>query len=249
MTRKTLLLLIIISIFAGTGNAYSQCMPDTITCKDTLEPGQICPALLPDGYLGKAYNQTVTILPPSLAVFSGIPLIIVKIRVDTIVNLPPGITYEMNADELYPDTAYCILLSGIPSDTGEFKIAITVIPYVDILGSIVEGPPVVNDTSVKIYIHEQGTMIKTHFTEFLVIVNGKNPFTEFTMIGCMVDQVSPVKLNIYNYMGVLVYSEILEAKPGRNWFRFTGGELRPGCYIYTVCNNKIILVDKLIKAR
>jgi hypothetical protein len=249
MKKRTLMLLMVVSVFINAGNAYSQCIPDTVTCRDTLEPGQICPEILPDGHLGQSYNQTVTILPPASAVINEIPFIIVKIKIDTITNLPPGIVYEPSAIELYPDTAYCVLLSGTPTETGEFKIAIKVVPYVDFLGSVIEAPAVVNDTSVKIFVHEPTEIEKTYSDRFDVLDGRPNPFSETTELGIVIDIFSQVKLNIYNYIGVVIYSETLDASPGRNFFKFTGGDLGPGYYIYSITNKQKIYSDKLIKTR
>jgi len=250
MNKQKLLLLSMVFLLIIAGNSYSQCIPDTVTCKDTLEPGQVCPEILPDGYFGEPYNQIVTILPPSSAIIYDIPITIIKIRIDTITNLPPGIVYELNAIELYPDTAYCAMLSGIPTQTGEYEISITVIPYIDFVGSVIESTPVKNDTSVKIFIYEEATEIKDfHSDEFDVLGNRPNPFSETTELGVTTDNSSQFKLKIYNYLGVLIYSETLDATPGRNFFRFTGENLIPGYYIYSITNKQTIYSDKLIKSR
>ncbi len=249
MKNQKLLLVSSVLLMFFAGNSYSQCTPDTVTCRDTLEPGQICPEIMPDGYLGEPYNQTVTILPPSSAIVYDIPITIVKIKIDTITNLPPGLVYEVNASELYPDTAYCALLSGIPTQVGEYEISITVIPYID-LGSVVEWFPVENDTSVKIYVYEEVTGAKDmDYDEFDVIGNRPNPFSETTELGFISDKSEQFKLNIYNYLGVLIYSETIEANPGRNSFSFTGENLIPGYYIYSITNRQTVYSDKLIKSK
>ena len=250
MKEQKLLLLSTVFLLIIAGNSYTQCTPDTITCRDTLMPGQICPEVMPAGFMGVPYNQTVTILPPSSAIIYDIPITIVKIKIDTITNLPPGLVYEVSASELYPDTAYCALLTGIPSQTGEYEIAITVIPYIDFLGSVIESTPVVNDTSVKIFIFAEPTGI-TDFRsdEFDVIGNRPNPFSETTELGFITDKSGKFKLNIYNYLGVLIYSETTASNPGRNLFRFTGENLIPGYYIYSISNKQTIYSDKLIKSR
>ncbi len=249
MKKQTLLLISIASFLLIAGNSYSQCIPDTVTCKDILEPGQVCPEILPDGFIGETYNQTVTILPPPTFIFNDFPVTIVKIKIDTIANLPPGMVYEVNAAELYPDTAYCALLSGIPTQTGEFEISITVIPYIDFLGSVIEAPPVVNDTSVMISVYETTALDPIAVNEFDVIGNYPNPFRETTEIGIISDNSSLYKLNIYNYIGVLIYSETIDTNPGENFFRFTGENLNPGYYIYTITNRKTVYSNKLIKSR
>jgi len=250
MKKQKLLLLSMVFLFIIAGNSYSQCIPDTVTCKDTLEPGQVCPEILPDGYLEQEYNQTVTILPPPTFIFNDSPVTIVKIIIDTITNLPPGMVYEVNAVELYPDTAYCAQLSGIPTQAGEYEISIKVMPYVDFLGSVIEAPAVVNDTSVKIFIYEEVTKIKDlHSDEFDVIGIQPNPFSETTELGFITDKSSQFKLNLYNYLGVLIYSETLDSNPGKNFFRFTGNDLIPGYYIYSITNKQTVYSDKLIKSR
>ncbi|MBN2213648.1 MAG: T9SS type A sorting domain-containing protein [Bacteroidales bacterium] len=249
MKKQTLLLISIACIMLTPGKSYSQCMPDTVTCRDILEPGQICPDILPDGYLGVSYNQTVTILPPSSATMYDIPFTIVKIKIDTIENLPPGIVYEANATELYPDTAYCVLLSGIPTETGEFEVSITVIPYIDLIGNVIKADAVVNDTSVKISVHGPNDIQNIPDEEFYIIGNHPNPFYETTELGFIIDKSSLVKLNIYNNIGMIIYSETIEAEPGENFFMFNGDHMVPGCYIYTIVYEQVIYSDKLIKSR
>ena len=248
--KAQIFLLLSATLFSvNTINLYSQCIPDTINCKDILEPGQICPDVLPDGYLGVTYNQTVTILPPSSASMFEIPFTIVKIKIDTVQNLPPGVGYEVSAAELYPDTAYCVLLSGIPTETGTFEISITVIPYIDFLGTVIEAGAVVNDTSVTITVYEPNAIKNIHHDAFCVIGNQPNPFNETTEFGFMIEKSSKVKLSIYNYLGTLIYSETLDAKPGENFFRYNGSHIVPGCYIYTIVSEKFHYSGKMVKSR
>jgi len=47
-----------------------------------------------------------------------------------------------------------------------------------------------------------------------------------------------VNLSVFNNLGNLVYSETMQAKPGRNFFRFTGESLSPGHYIYSIVNKQ-----------
>jgi hypothetical protein len=249
MKNLTLLLFSVTCIFMNANLACAQCIPDTINCKDTLKPGQICPEIMPDGYLGEPYDQTVTILPPSSTVIADVTIPIVKIIIDTITNLPPGITYQPNANEFYPDTAYCVLLSGIPTETGVFDIAITVIPYIDFLGNVVEAPAVVDDTSITITVYETSGMNEMQSNGFYILSNQPNPFSGTTLLGFMTNEYAPVRLNIYNYLGILVYSETIHALPGRNYFRFNGENLRPGYYIYSIVNNDNVYSERLIKSR
>jgi hypothetical protein len=245
--KKQILFLIFIALLPAW--AYAQCTPDTINCKDVLTPGQICPEILADGYLGLPYSQTVTILPPASATFNEFPVTIVKIKIDTVKNLPPGIVYAVNATEMYPGTAYCVLVSGTPTQVGEYMLNISVIPYINVLGEIVELQPVENDTSVKITIYESNAVNDLAEDAFDVIENRPNPFTETTTIGFLMNESAEVKLTVHNNSGMLVYSEEMHAKPGRNFFRFTGEDIGPGHYIYSIVGRQNVHIGKMVKMR
>jgi hypothetical protein len=115
---------------------YGQCTPDTIGCVDTLLPGEVCPDSLPHGETGVEYNQTVTIRPPSVFNFGEDSITIVKIHIISIDSLPAGLEYAVNAEDLYPDTAYCALISGTPTDTGLFHLVVKVQPYIEVLAGL-----------------------------------------------------------------------------------------------------------------
>jgi hypothetical protein len=246
MKKQMLFLMLIVLVHTG---AYAQCTPDAIHCEDVLTPGQICPEVLADGYLGIPYSQTVTILPPSSATVNDITISIVKIKIDTVKNLPPGIVYATNAEEMYPGTAYCVLISGTPAQAGEYMLSISVIPYINVLGDIVALPPVENDTSVKITIYESDAIHSLPDNASHAIENRPNPFSETTSICFLTDEYTAITLRIFNNLGILLYSETMQAKPGRNLFRFTGENIRPGHYIYSVVNKQAVYAGKMVKMR
>ena len=79
--KKTVLIsmTMILSVFS-LFRTFGQCTPDTITCVDTLAPGEICPDTLPSGEVGVEYNQTVTIWPPSSFDYGQGTISIAKIK-------------------------------------------------------------------------------------------------------------------------------------------------------------------------
>jgi len=248
MTKKILIISITL-LFIQAGKAYSQCTPDNVNCRDTLLPGEICPAILPDAYVGVAYHQTVTILPPPTATILDVGVTIYKIQVDTVSNLPPGISYETSATDMYPGTAYCVLLSGNPSMTGEFMLSIAVTPYILLLDSIIQVPSMVNDTSVKFTVYEHMGFESTHADRSDDIIIRPNPFSETMQLVCVSDEYYPVKLNVFDYLGNLIYTETADAMPGRIIFRFTGADLNPGCYIFSIAGKQNVYTGKLVKSR
>ena len=231
---------------------YGQCIPDATGCVDVLLPGEICPDTLPPGELGVEYNQTVTIWPPAsyfIEEFST-TITIIKIQIISVDSLPPGLGYEVNAEDLYPDTAYCSLISGTPTDTGLFSVVITVQPYIINPFGIdtIMWEPQSNDTSVFIRINSPSNIDDSNYEKFYVF-NESNPFSVKTRIGFVTLAPGEVELYIFDILGKLVYNEIIVAKRGRNYFDFTGENLISGIYIFSVKNNENTYSRRLVKSR
>ncbi len=250
MRNKYLLMVFICAWIFCLNNAFSQCVPDTVSCKDTLEPGEICPRILPDGYEGQVYSEVFTVIPPTVAVIETIPLEIVKIVVTGINNLPPGLSYEMNAEEFYADTAYCILVSGTPETAGTYDLEITVLPYVYIalFDSVLAGTPVVDDTSLTITIQAAIGLNELPRTD-LFVTCGPNPFRHTTSISINSRRSETAELCIYNLLGKMVSKEKLILSPGRNNFDFDGSDLIGGAYLYRVSATSATYTERLIKLK
>jgi hypothetical protein len=117
--------IVLMLMFLLAGRILSaQCVPDTINCVDTEGPGQFCPLNLPKAGLGVLYDEVVTVIPPASFEILGTELTILYIAIDSVKNIPPGISYFSNAEVLYPDTAYCIQLTGTPTQTGNYPLSI-----------------------------------------------------------------------------------------------------------------------------
>lgn len=246
--KPILFIFIAAIIFLGPNYSFSQCIPDT-TCEDIGEPGQICPDSLPDGVLGFNYEHVVTILPPKTTIINNVPFSIVKILLDTITNLPPGLTYQASAKEMYPDTAYCAIIQGTPTETGTYALRIKVIPFINYLGFPTAGDAVVNDTSLAITIHATSNVESTKYNRFYGFQNRPNPFSDYTRIGCFCDKSCIVELKIFSLVGQVIHKEELYASKGKNLFRFDGSDLKSGTYLYTISNSQGIYSGRLLKVR
>lgn len=246
--KPILFIFIAAIIFLGPNYSFSQCIPDT-TCEDIGEPGQICPDSLPDGVLGVNFEHVVTILPPKTTIINNVPFSIVKILLDTITNLPPGLTYQSSAKEMYPDTAYCAIIQGTPTETGTYALTIKVIPFINYLGFPTAGDTVVNDTSLSITIHATSNVESTNYSRFYGFQNRPNPFSDYTRIVCFCDKSCIVELKIFNLVGQVIHKEELYASKGKNLFKFDGSDLKSGTYLYTISNARGKYSGKLIKVR
>lgn len=228
-------------------HSYTQCIPDAEGCEDINEPGQICPDILPEAYAGVYYEETVTVWPPYEATIGNTTIEIYKIIIDSIGNIPPGIDYEINATDLYPDTAYCVLISGTPTTAGTYTLYIRVIPYVLVNEVPVELSPQIDDTSLTVTINPANNLSLQSIDFFDVIECSPNPFIDQSKIGFKNPIPETVELQIYSIQGKLMYTEKLHARAGINYFSFNGRNLEGGIYIYKISNTAISYSGKFIK--
>ena len=230
---------------------YGQCVPDTVNCKDTGDPGQICPAELPDAALDVLYDEVVTVIAPGTYVVNTVPpttITIEYIVIDSVKNLPPGIDYFPNAGIFYPDSAYCIQITGTPTDTGVFRLKIYITPYIKIVGVVTPFPQVADTTSVSMTVLEElGTGLPQE-DGFRVYPNIPNPFSDHTRITYYSPYGDQVELRIYNMLGTLVHEESEANSPGEHSFQFDGRDLEPGAYLYKVSDGKKSFTGRLIKS-
>lgn len=69
---------------------------------------------------------------------------------------------------------------------------------------------------------------------FILKQNYPNPFNGTTTIDFTLAKAERVRLDIYNNLGQRVYSVIINAKPGENFFVFNAGNLVSGIYYYVI---------------
>ena len=243
------LLLVVSALFFGISVSHAQCEPDTVTCKDTLQPGEFCPRILPDGFLGQPYSAVITIITPSLYNYGGFEVQVLDLVVEDVQNMPPGITYEASADTLLPDSAYCVLLSGTPLTAGEYDLGISVTAFVNIPGlGELRTDTITDDTSVSITIHTESGLDDPVWEDQLVIC-GPNPFNNTTTIRLKSQGIEDAELLVYNLLGGIVYREQMRTSPGINHFRFNGQDLGHGTYIYHVSTKSEIYTNRLLKLK
>lgn len=234
-------------------NSFAQCTPDP-TCTDVLNPGEICPEILPDGTVGVPYNQVVTVIPPptaSIAPYGSVT--IKKIVLTGVDNLPPGLSYQCNPANCYftvtspTNTKYCINISGTPTTAGVYPLSIHIVPYI-MLGIEIPTPEQVDDTSLAITINPQTTGYSViSMNKFSILESTPNPFSYSSKIGCISPATGELKLTVFDVIGNLIYQETMAASRGENYFKFDGIKLNKGMYFYTVTNGKESATKQLIK--
>ena len=229
---QTLFLVVIFGLNLNLLNG--QCVPDT-SCRDTGgDPGQICPNILPPGTVGEAYETIVTILPPPSGEIAGFSVPVIRIRLDDIQNLPGGIEYDYDGGYMYPGTLYCLVVQGIPVEPGEFPLHIKVTATVDYWGGI--NVPVTDSTSVVFTVNSASSIYSPHSLPggFEVIQCYPNPFHDRARIGYQSRASIETELRVFSLLGQVIYTEKLVGGAGTCYYQFTGQDLKPGTYIYTI---------------
>ncbi len=241
---KTIILVAFILNLFGF-QSYGQCQPDTL-CVDDGEPGQICPDSLPDGLEMVDYYQIVTIFPPPTIEYEGNTITLSHLRLDTINNVPPGLTYESNAEgNLFAvGSYYCVLISGIPDSVGVFPLSIEVQPY--ILGFPVPTT-IVDDTSLSITINSQFGIEPVVKQKFFVDKVSPNPFPTYSTIYYSSPKNGLAEIYIIDKLGREIYSEQSEVMSGENSFNIDGSDLQTGMYFYFIRFDNNIFSGKLVK--
>jgi hypothetical protein len=231
--------------------ALPQCDPMTqAECPDPENNGEICPDTLPVGFINQAYEVTATILPPASDTVQGIPIQIHHIVLDSVANLPTGLSWQSNAagDEFFPGTYYCILMNGTPTvaDTFHLKIYITV--YILVLGQPFYGGQVIDSTSLSMLIVDDAGIADNRDNSFYIGKSYPNPFRTWTSIEYYSEKPGPVEFELFNLMGEMVDSRTAAALRGENYFHYQGECLPPGTYYYLLRSNGRTAAGKIVRA-
>jgi hypothetical protein len=250
MKKTTRLIAIAMVSLFGIVSISAQCEPDTANCKDVDLPGEFCPKNLDPAEVDVPYDKVITVIPPGEFDYPGVGTVTIHhILIDSVTNLPEGIDYFPNATEFYPDTAYCIQITGTATTSGEFQLGIYVSVYIDLVGNPTLAGQIVDDTSVVMTVTGTSGFDPYQVREFKVLPNVPNPFSEYTRLGFFTPFDDRIELKVYNILGELMHEEKQGAPPGEHYFQFDGSALLPGTYFYKVANGSGFFTGKFIKSK
>jgi hypothetical protein len=233
-------------------NAVAQCDPlGADQCPDPENNGEVCPDTLTPGFLNLPYNVVATILPPASDTVMGVPITIHHIVLDSVGNLPTGLSWESNAtgNEFYPGIYYCILMQGTPTLADTFNLKIYIGVFIDFLGTPVYGGQVIDSTSLSMIIIDNTGITEQQDDDFYIVGSYPNPFTTWTSIRYFTEEPGPVEFELYSMMGKLMDSRQTMAQKGENYFHYQGENLAPGTYFYRLKSVGKTLACKIIRGR
>lgn len=248
MKRFLHILIALIAGFFLSAELSAQCTPDP-GCLDTLQPGEYCPQDFPPLLLNVPYDEVITFILAFEFEYNGTTYTLDSIAVDSVRNIPPGLTYSSSANGYVPDSAYCSQLSGTPTQAGEFPLAFYLEPFIDFGEGPVSLGQFMDDTSVVVTVYDPTGIDPRQADQFRILPIIPNPFSDRTRISFYTPYQDRVSLQVYNILGKLVYEEARNASSGEQEFEFTGGELLPGTYFYRVINRNELYTGKFIKSK
>jgi hypothetical protein len=192
-----------------------------------------------------------TILPPASDTVQGIPIQIHHIVLDSVANLPPGLTWESNAagNSFFPGTYYCIRMQGTPATADTFHLKIYIGVFINVFGTPVYGGQVVDSTSLAMTIVDNTGIAEAFNPDFHIRSAYPNPFTTWTSIAYYSEKPGPVEFQLYDLMGRRVEARMTSAQPGENYFHYDGEWLTAGTYFYLLRSEGQVAAGKIIRGR
>ncbi len=228
---------------------YSQCIPgDATTCPDTENNGEVCPAILPNGIIGNDYSQEFTILAPPEYDWNDQIIPLHHLKIVDVTNLPPGITWQTNATDsvFMVGTYYCVLLSGISSEVGNYPLKIVVDVYIDFLGNPIYATQVADSTSISLKITWDPNGVENYRENELAINIWPNPFQNDIFFELPDANGNIVDVELFSVLGNNILSKQYKGKLPGHKYSLDCSHLPNGTYFLKV-NTGSKHVSKLIR--
>lgn len=167
-------------------------------------------------------------------------------------GLPPGLSYECNSHTPEPctflgDSTGCAIISGTPTQAGEYPLEITGNIWGTLLGFPTSVPLVFS--GYKIVVSDPNGLNDPNALNVRLEQNVPNPFANKTNIKFHLDNGQAVNITISNMIGQEVYSTRILGSPGENVFEFNANELNEGIYIYSVDTGSYTLTKRMVVRR
>jgi hypothetical protein len=240
--KKFTLLFLFMGAITGFTPLMAQCTPDPL-CVDTGASGQICPESLVDGYVNTSYEQVLTVIPPASFDNNGTIINLSHIKIVDIGNLPPGLTFSTNAQGnlMNTDSIYCVLLSGIPTTTGVYDIAIEVQPYVF---NFPMPFTVTDDTTFTITIHPNASSILPVRMDLALF---PNPAGNEIFVTIPPDNQNQALLEIFNSIGELVKTKRITQTQYETSLMIEVDDLTRGLYLVRCTSPSLYFSSRFVK--
>ena len=215
--------------------------PDTIT--------DFPPAIIDESYFGQidimipasSGDVPQIELPFVLPIDSGL--------VNSVVGLPPGLTYECNSQtpapcSYLPQSLGCAAIIGTPTEEGVFPLEINVTAYTFFI-VLLEAP--VTFEGYEVVVSDGITSIRERdLFQVDGLRNLPNPFTGSTTIRFNTRSSMQLRFTVMDLLGQVVWDESIVSSPGQNDIEFTPSGLETGLYLYSLTGPEGTVTQRMI---
>lgn len=249
--KKTLLL---VSALFVVILANAQCTPDY------AQYDQYSYGVWPDttanfaaGQVGVLYNQLINFKVPNDAsqVDNTIPpgISVDSASVTGVAPLPPGLHYEChtmtsNPCTYMPDSLGCAIITGTPTQSGNYDITIQAVIFAHFGSSPIPYP--ISYSGYHINVAGASGLQSLNGTAFNLGSNVPNPAINQTTLRFGLPDAGSASIRVYDLVGKTVYQHTIAAKQGENDFPLNTSSFDSGIYIYSVTFKGNTLSSRLI---
>lgn len=221
---------------------------------DTLGEGIVAQACINEGY----EVRFIVSAPPSITLI-GIPVTVDSIRIDSVSNLPEGLTYECTAENciILADSISCIFLRGTPSANntlGEYVLKIDLTVFTNILPLAISYPdPTLAPGSYILTLNEEGsancgeiTPVFDQSDEYAPILVYPNPTSDVLNFEYEGSTRGAAHIEIFSAGGQRIIEQIL-VDPQNGHSSLDVSKLGTGLYMLRLIDNEKVFNQKFFK--
>ena len=220
---------------------------------DTLGDGIVTQACINEPYIVR-----FTVSAPTSIALIGIPVTVDSIRIDSVSNLPDGMTYECTDENciIVADSISCVFLKGTPTadnKPGEYILKIDLTVFTNILPLAISYPdPTLAPGSYILTLNEEGNAncgdITPVFDQnlsppILVYPNPVNDILNFEYQ----DASGWTNIEIWNAAGKRVLQQDLGTSPNRGENAINVSNLKTGFYVFRLVDDVQVYNQKFFK--
>ena len=220
--------------------AHTQvCLPNT-----SLSP----PGVYPDSATGLAaatinepYSQTLTILVPYDTVLGTATILVDYIELISFTGFPNGISYQCEPSNcVWPgDTYGCAILSGTPTEMGNFQLKAVMHGYV------AGVPAPIIDSLNYYYINVQWpAAINKNASHIEIADVFPNPGDNQITVSYTLKNSSKINFSLFDLLGKQVINNSFSGTPGSNSLYINISSIPSGTYVYRLKSKTGISVAK-----
>ena len=241
--KKNLLLIAFLSIFSI--GAFAQCTP-AVVGNAGIYPDSATNFL--PAYQGQPYTQLITVKVPADTLQAGFPVPIAKIKLNSIVGLPQGLTYSCVPSncEFPGGQTNCAIITGTTNDpVGEYTLTVTVEPFIGTPPAIISNGPQ-TFSYYKIVVNPANATQSLNSNSFSVSQNMPNPADDACDIYYTLTSKADVDIRLMNAIGKEVQRIRTSGNPGVNKYELNTTGLAQGIYFYSVFNGQTTITKRMV---